>query len=151
MSQSHESSGFSPGNFLWAALSLAVVLAGALVLTLPVRPEVDVDAKRGDRRLEVRKKINADEAAVLVGMDWADKKAGVVKAPLAVALPITVKELSAKEPTKSAVKVEEQLAILGGDAPALPSAPAGASTIRFPIPPAPAPVPVPVPAVPTGN
>lgn len=145
MSQSHESSGFSPGNLLWATLSLFVVLGGALALTLPVRPEVDVDAKRGERRLEVRKKINADEAAALSGMDWADKKTGVVKAPLAVALPITVKELAAKEPTKSAIKVEEPLAAPGGDAPALPSAPAGASTIRFPLPAAPAPAP------PSGN
>ena len=123
MSKTSDSSGFSPGHFLWAALSLGVVLVGAVVLTRSVVPELDVEAKRGERRLEVRKKINTDESAKLSSLEWVDKKSGTVKAPIEVASQLTLKELSGKKPVASSVKVEPMLAVPAGDAPAMPSAP----------------------------
>ena len=147
MSQSHESSGFSPGNFLWAALSLGVVIIAALSLTRSVSPETDIEAKRGERRLEVRKKINAEESSKLGALAWADKAAGTVKAPIEFASALTIKELSAKKSAASAIKVEAPLVLPPGDSPAMPSAPSGATTIQFPKLGAPAPAPAPAPAV----
>lgn len=145
MSQNSETSGFSPGNFLWAVLSLGIVLSSAFLFTNRT-PETNVEDLRGERRLEARKKLNADEAATLSKLEWADKNAGTVKVPVSAVASTIAKELTAKKPAPSAIKVEAPLVIPAGDTPAMPSAPSGAVNIHFTslvVPSAPAPAPAP--------
>jgi hypothetical protein len=134
MSQSHETTGFSPGNLLWAILGLGAVLVVGFAATYNVSPETDVDAKRGLARLEARKKIQTEESAKLAAVKFEERKAEFAKS------------IAASKPAASTVKVEAMLAAPAGDAPALPSAPSGAVNVAFPrleahVPAVPAPAP----------
>ena len=141
MSQSQATTGFSPGNVLWALLGLGAVLVVGFASTVTVHPETDVDAKRGALRSETRKKIQAEESSKLSAVKFDERKAEFVKL------------FGNGKPAPSAVKVEPALPMPAGDAPSLPSAPSGASNVTFPKlvtpvaapePPVAAPAPVPV-------
>jgi hypothetical protein len=120
MSQPTVPSGFSPGNLLWATLALGAALVLGLATTSTVKPETDVDAKRGGLREETRKKIQADETAKLDSVKFIERKGEFVKT------------LASTKPSPSGVKVEPQLPLPTGDSPLLPSAPSGAVNISFP-------------------
>jgi len=139
MSQSQATTGFSPGNLLWALLGLGAVLVIGFAATVPVHPETDVDAKRGELRSETRKKIQAEESSKLDSVKFVERKAEFVKL------------LGSTKPAPSSIKVEPALPPPAGDAPSLPSAPSGALNVTFPklvtpMPPAPAPEPPAAPA-----
>ncbi len=144
MSQPQATTGFSPGNLLWALLGLGAVLVIGFASTVGVHPETDVDAKRGALRSETRKKIQAEETAKLEAVKFNDRKGEFVKL------------LGASKPAASSIKVDPALPLPTGDAPILPSAPSGATNVTFPIlatpnapvpvPEAPAPAPAPAPA-----
>jgi hypothetical protein len=141
MSQSQATTGFSPGNVLWALLGLGAVLVVGFASTAPVHSETDVDAKRGALRSETRKKIQAEESSKLDAVKFGERKAEFVKL------------FGNGKPAPSTVKVEPApaLPMPSGDAPSLPSAPSGASNITFPklvTPPAPVPAPEPAAAAP---
>lgn len=55
------------------------------------RPEVDVEAKRGAHRAEVRAKLRADEDAKLNATEWVNKGAETARIPLGDALKLTAK------------------------------------------------------------
>jgi len=140
MSQSQAPTGFSPGNLLWALLALGAVLVIGFASTVSVQPETDVDAKRGALRSETRKKIQADESSKLDSVKFGERKAEFVTL------------LGGTKPAPSSIKVDPVLPLPAGDAPSLPSAPAGALNVTFPklvtpMPPAPAPEP-PAPVAP---
>jgi hypothetical protein len=147
MSQSQATTGFSPGNLLWALLALGAVLVIGFASTVPVHPETDVDAKRGALRSETRKKIQAEESSKLDSVKFVERKAEFVTL------------LGSSKPAPSGIKVDPPLPLPVGDAPSLPSAPSGALNVTFPklvtpMPPAPAPeppasAPVPAPPVPS--
>ncbi len=120
MSESHVPSGFSPGNLLWAVLAFGAVVIVGLATTSTVKPEIDVDAKRGGLRLETRKKIQADETVKLDAVKFSERKGEFVKM------------LASVKPSVSAVKVEAPLVVPAGDSPSLPSAPSGAVNVSFP-------------------
>ncbi|MEI6872266.1 MAG: hypothetical protein WCL08_08285 [Verrucomicrobiota bacterium] len=120
MSESHVPSGFSPGNLLWAVLAFGAVLIVGLATTSTVKPEVDVEAKRGELRIETRKKIQADETAKLDAVKFSERRGEFVKV------------LASTKPSASAVKVEAPLLVPAGDSPSLPSAPSGAVNVSFP-------------------
>lgn len=133
MSDSNSSNGMPSLNYLF--FGVASVLAILVVSKFSIgstRPEVDVEAKRGAHRAEVRAKLRADEDSKLTATEWINKGAETARIPLEDALKLTVKELAQKAPKASAVKVEAPMPMPAGDAPAMPSAPGGAKTTQFP-------------------
>ena len=136
---------------------VAVVFGGALAWKKPVD---EVEAKRAALRLEARTKLDAEAQAKLDSLGWVDKAQGTAHVPIADAMKLVVADLRAKKPAPSQVKVEAPLPMPVADPnsaepppAALPSAPQGADTVRFPLsaaaeaPAVPAPV-APAPAAP---
>ena len=136
---------------------VALVFGGRLASYKPVD---EVETKRAAQRLEARTKLDTEAQAKLDSLGWVDKAKGTVHVPIADAMKLVVADLRAKKPAPSSVKVEAPLPLPVADPKsaepppaALPSAPQGADTVRFPAPAAkeapaaPAPV-APVPAAP---
>ena len=134
---------------------LAVFLGiGAVLVAIPVvfvgflgaekAPDA-VDLRRAAERLANRTKLDEAAEKQLTTFGWVDKAKGTVHLPISDAIALTVRDLSAKKPTASAVKVDAILPMPVADpkspdpAPsALPSSPQGADTVRFLPPPTPA-------------
>lgn len=150
----------TPNSFLVFCGSLLALLfvAALFVFSIAAGPQPsDLDKKRADNRIAVRTKLEKEATDALTTEGWVDKAKGIVRVPVASVLAATAKELAAKKPAPSQVKVEPPLPmpVIDPNAtepppPALPSAPQGADTIRFasltvatPAPPAATPVPVP--------
>ena len=133
MSDSNFSNGMpSIKQFLFGVASVAAILVLSKLAIGSTRPEVNVEAKRGAHRVEVRAKLQADEDLKLSATEWLNKEAGTARIPIADSLKLTVSELSKKAPKASSVKVDAPTPVPAGDAPAMPSAPGGARTTQFP-------------------
>ena len=133
MSDSNSSNGMPSLNyFFFGVASVIVILAVSKLSIGSTRPEVDVEAKRGVHRTEVRAKLRSEEDAKLNVTEWINKGADTARIPLGDAVKLTAKELSQKAPKASEVKVDPQMPMPAGDAPAMPSAPGGARTTQFP-------------------
>jgi len=127
--------------FLGTAAAFAVValvFGGKLASQKPVN---EVEQKRAAQRVETRTKLDAEAAAKLGSLGWADKAKGTAHIPIDQAMTMIVAELTAKKPAPSSVKVEAPLPMPVADPKsaepppaALPSAPQGADTVRFPLP-----------------
>ena len=127
---------------------LAVFLGiGAVLVAIPVvfvgflgaekAPDA-VDLRRAAERLANRTKLDEAAEKQLTTFGWVDKAKGTVHLPISDAIALVVRDLSAKKPTASAVKVDAILPMPVVDpkssepAPsALPSSPQGADTVRF--------------------
>jgi hypothetical protein len=140
--------------FLGTAAAFAVV-AVVFGSTLAWKKPVDeVEAKRAAQRLATRAKLDTEAQARLDSLGWVDKAKGTVHVPIADGMKMVAADLRAKKPAPSSVKVEAPLPMPLADPKsaepppaALPSAPQGADTVRFPTPDAPA-APAPAPAAP---
>jgi hypothetical protein len=140
--------------FLGTAAAFAVV-AVVFGSTLAWKKPVDeVEAKRAAQRLATRAKLDTEAQARLDSLGWVDKAKGTVHVPIADGMKMVAADLRAKKPAPSSVKVEAPLPMPLADPKsaepppaALPSAPQGADTVRFPTPDAPA-APPPPPAAP---
>jgi hypothetical protein len=147
----------TPNGFLVFVGSLAAVFLVAVIFVWTIasgpRPS-DLDTKRADQRIATRAKLDKEDADALTTEAWVDKAKGIVRVPVASILAATAKELAAKKPAPSQVKVEAPLPAPVVDPnstepppPAMPSAPQGADTIHFatlaPPPAAAAPAPAP--------
>jgi hypothetical protein len=133
MSDSTSSNGMPSLNyFFFGVASVIAILVVSKFSISATRPEVDVEAKRGAHRAEVRAKLRSEEDAKLNATEWINKGAETARIPLSDALKLTAKELSQKGQKASAVKVEAPMPMPAGDAPAMPSAPGGARTTQFP-------------------
>src|SRR5260221_2416910 len=131
----------APNGFLFFCCSLAAVLvvAAFFVFSIAAGPQPgDLDAKRAEQRLAVRAKIEQEANDALTTEGWVDKAKGIVRVPVNGLLASTAKELAAKKPAPSQVKVEAPLPTPVVDPnsaepppPLLPSAPQGADMIRF--------------------
>lgn len=133
MSDSNSSNGMPSLNyFFFGVASVIVILVVSKLSIGSTRPEVDVEAKRGVHRTEVRAKLRSEEDAKLNVTEWINKGADTARIPLGDAVKLTAKELSQKAPKASEVKVDPQMPMPAGDAPAMPSAPGGARTTQFP-------------------
>ena len=131
----------TPNSFLVFCGSLLALLfvAALFVFSIAAGPQPgDLDQKRADNRVAIRTKLDKEATAALTTEAWVDKAKGVVRVPVASVLAATAKELAAKKPAPSQVKVEPPLPmpVIDPNAtepppPALPSAPQGADTIRF--------------------
>ncbi len=120
-------------NYLFfGVVSVVGILVVSKVAIRSTRPEVNVEAKRGAHRAEVRAKLQADENAKLTSVEWISKDAGTARIPITDSLRLTVVELAQKAPKASTVKVDPPMPAPAGDAPAMPSAPGGAKTTQFP-------------------
>ena len=136
-----------------AFVIVAALFAGALAKRAPVN---EVEHRRAAQRIEARTKLEAEAQAKLNSEGWVDKAKGTVHVSINDAMTLVVADLTAKKPAPSSVKVEAPLPMpvidpASAEPPpaALPSAPQGADTVRFPLPAAAAPAPAaPVPAVP---
>ena len=157
----------TPNGFLVFIGSLIAVLIVAIIFTASIangpRPE-DLDKKRAELRLAVRAKLDKEAHDLLTTAAWVDKAKGLVRAPVESVLASTATELAAKKPAPSQVKVEPPLPMPVIDPnssepppPALPSAPQGADTVRFPalpltsVEPVPATAPAPPPVAPPAS
>ncbi|MGB8170003.1 MAG: hypothetical protein WCF18_21045, partial [Chthoniobacteraceae bacterium] len=131
----------TPNSFLVFCGSLLAVLIVAALFIFSIaagpRPS-DLDQKRAENRIAVRAKLEKEATDALTTEAWVDKAKGIVRVPVASVLGATAKELAAKKPAPSQVKVEPPLPmpVIDPNAtepppPALPSAPQGADTIRF--------------------
>jgi hypothetical protein len=134
-----------------AAITVVIIIVGGLVGR---RPQVeDVDAKRAAQRIEARTKLDQADREALTTASWVDKEKGVVRLPVADAIKLVAKDLAAKKPAPSQVKVDPPLPMPppydpnSKEPPIAPltSSPQGADTIRFDPPAAP---PAPPPAAP---
>jgi hypothetical protein len=133
MSDSNSSNGIPSLNyFFFGVASVIVILVVSKLSIGSTRPEVDVEAKRGVHRTEVRAKLRSEEDAKLNVTEWINKGADTARIPLGDAVKLTAKELSQKAPKASEVKVDPQMPMPAGAAPAMPSAPGGARTTQFP-------------------
>ena len=133
MSDANSSNGMPSLNyFLFGVASVIAILVVSKLSIGSTRPEVDVEAKRGAHRAEVRAKLRADEDVKLTATEWVNKGADTARIPLGDAIKLTAKELSQKAPKASAVKVDAPMPMPAGDAPAMPSSPGGARTTQFP-------------------
>ncbi len=131
----------TPNSFLVFCGSLLAVLIVAALFTLSIatgpRPG-DLDQKRAENRIAVRVKLDKEAADALTAEAWVDKAKGIVRVPVVSVLAATAKELAAKKPAPSQVKVDPPLpmpvidpAATEPPPPALPSSPQGADTVRF--------------------
>ena len=95
---------------------LAVFLGiGAVLVAIPVvfvgflgaekAPDA-VDLRRAAERLANRTKLDEAAEKQLTTFGWVDKAKGTVHLPISDAIALTVRDLSAKKPTASAVKVD---------------------------------------------
>src|SRR4051812_5555231 len=131
----------TPNGFLVFLGSLAAVLIVMVIFTVSIatgNKPGDLDKKRADQRLAIRAKAETDAHEFLAGEGWVDKPKGIVHVPVDSVLAATAKELTAKKPAPSQVKVEPPLPMpvidpASTEPPpfALPSAPQGADTIHF--------------------
>ena len=120
-------------NYLFfGAASVVGIMVISKVAIGSTRPEVNVEAKRGAHRAEVRSKLQADENVKLTSIEWISKESGTARIPIAESLKLTAAELARKAPKASATKVDPPMPAPAGDAPAMPSAPGGARTTQFP-------------------
>ena len=113
---------------------LGLTLASSAVFFSSQPKTDDLEAKRGNRRVEIREKIAKEADSKILGVEkaeWVNKEGGTAKIPLSAAIDLVVAELRKKQPVPSAVKVDP-IMTLGSDAPKMPSAPSGAATVRFP-------------------
>lgn len=131
----------TPNGFLVFIGSLAAVFLVAVIFVWSIangpRPS-DLDTKRAEQRRATREKLDKEDADALTTEAWVDKAKGVVRVPVASILASTAKELAAKKPAPSQVKVEPPLPMPTVDPnsteppmPALPSAPQGADNLQF--------------------
>lgn len=147
--------------FLGTAAAFAVVAVVFGSTLAWKRPVDEVEAKRAAQRLATRAKLDTEAQARLDSLGWVDKAKGTVHVPIADGMKMVAADLRAKKPAPSSVKVEAPLPMPLADPKsaepppaALPSAPQGADTVRFPTPDAPAapapaaPAPAPAPAKP---
>ena len=136
MDQFRTSQGFPSVNYLlYGAASLALVLVCAFWFSQPSAERINIDERRGNHRLEVLKKLRADEEEKLSSLVWVKKEDGVARVPIEVAMKLAVKELSAKGKKPSAIKAEAPLVIPPpADPDYLPpsAAPSGAKIVQFP-------------------
>ena len=142
-----------PNSFLvfCGSLLALLIVAGLFIFSIAAGPRPsDLDQKRADNRIAVRTKLDQEATDA-----WVDKAKGIVRVPVASVLAATAKELAAKKPAPSQVKVEPPLpmpvidpAATEPPPPALPSAPQGADTIRFAVVTETAPAPAAPPAAP---
>ncbi len=140
-----------PNSFLvfCGSLLALLIVAGLFVFSIAAGPRPsDLDKKRADNRIAVRTKLEKEAADALSTEAWVDKAKGIVRVPVSSVLATTAKELAAKKPAPSQVKVDPPLPMPVIDPtatepppPALPSAPQGADTLRFAAPATPAPAP----------
>ncbi len=121
-----------------AFVVIAAIFAGALAKR---KPGSEVEHQRAAQRFETRTKLETAALEKLNSEGWVDKAKGTVHVSIAEAMTLIVADLSAKKPAPSSVKVEAPLPMPVIDpnsteppAPALPSAPQGADTIRFALP-----------------
>jgi hypothetical protein len=131
----------TPNSFLvfCGSLLALLIVAGLFVFSIAAGPQPsDLDKKRAEGRIAVRTKLEKEAADALTTEAWVDKAKGIVRVPVGSVLAATAKELAAKKPAPSQVKVEPPLpmpvidpAATEPPPPALPSAPQGADTIRF--------------------
>jgi hypothetical protein len=139
----------TPNGFLVFLGSLAAVLIVMVIFTVSIatgsKPG-DLDQKRAKQRSAVREKIEKEAHDLLASEGFVDKAKGIVHVPVDSILALSAKELSAKKPAPSQIKVEAPLPMPVVDPnsteppmPAMPSAPQGADTIHFVAPEAPKP------------
>src|SRR5258707_8714802 len=131
----------TPNSFLvfCGSLLALLIVAALFVFSIAAGPRPsDLDTKRAEQRIAVRTKLEKEANDALTPEAWVDKAKGIVRVPVASVLAATAKELAAKKPAPSQVKVEPPLPmpVIDPNAteppmPALPSAPQGADTIRF--------------------
>ncbi len=148
----------SPNSFLvfCGSLLALLIVAGLFVFSIAAGPRPsDLDKKRADQRVAVRTKLEKEATDALTTEAWVDKAKGIVRVPVTGVFAATAKELAAKKPAPSQIKVEPPLpmpvidpAATEPPPPALTSAPQGADTIRFTAPATPAPA---APAAPASN
>ena len=139
-------------TFLWAISFFAVF---ALIFGVAVKWSSDgniVEDKRGNARYAARIAIENDATRDLGTFDWIDKAKGVVRLPIADAKIVVARELAAKKPAPSQIKVEPLPPLFVPDPASkepppspLPNAPGGTDNIQFGSPAAPA-APAPAPA-----
>jgi hypothetical protein len=131
----------TPNSFLVFCGSLLALLIVACLFVFSIargpRPS-DLENKRAQNRIAVRAKLEQEANDALTTDGWVDKAKGLVRVPVASVFAATAKELAAKKPAPSQVKVEPPLPmpVIDPNAtepppPALPSAPQGADTVRF--------------------
>lgn len=134
------------------AAFVGVAVVGIVILGLNRPSAPTVEDQRAKSRREAAEKLEHEAQEKLTAAGWADKAKGLAHVPVADAFPIVAKELSAKKPAPSQVKIDPLLPMPVVDPnatepapPALTSAPQGADTIRFAPPATPAPAPAPAP------
>lgn len=134
----------TPNSFLvfCGSLLALLIVAALFIFSIAAGPRPsDLDKKRAEQRIAVRAKLEKEAADALTTEAWVDKAKGIVRVPVTGVFAATAKELAAKKPAPSLVKVEPPLpmpvidpAATEPPPPALPSAPQGADTLRFAIP-----------------
>jgi hypothetical protein len=127
-----------------ALIGVAAIFVAKLAFTGASDAGDEVEKKRAAQRMEIREKLDKEAVEQLNSEGWTDKAKGIAHIPITDAMSAVIPELNAKKPAPSSVKVEPPLPMPVADPnskepapPALPSAPQGADTIRFPIPAAP--------------
>ena len=137
-------------SFLGVATVLFVVtiIAIGLLRILGTGGET-LEQRRAASRITVRNRLDMEAQEKLHSDGWVDKAKGIAHVSITDAIPLTVAELRSKKPAPSQIKVEPPLPVFLPDPnskepplPAMPSAPAGAHTMRF------TPLPTPDPAAP---
>lgn len=122
--------GTYPENVLYYfAGCLGVIVLTFLCVRSAEAPK-DIEEERGNRRIEIRKKIAAEEKSKSE-LAWVSKDKALARVPVSVARDLVHSDLSAKKVAPSAVKRDPVL-VLPPDAPALPSAPSGVMGTQFP-------------------
>jgi hypothetical protein len=126
------------GTFLWA---LGFFFVFALLVVVWVRnagPSKGYEDTRAEERLKIRAELEAQARAKLSQAAILDAEKGTVRLPIADAKKAVIEEIKARKIEPSTVKVDPWLPMPVADpasaeppAPALPSAPQGADTIRF--------------------
>lgn len=149
----------TPNGFLVFLGSLAAVFLVAVIFTWTIasgpRPS-DLEKKRAELRIAAREKLDKENVEAFSKEAWVDKEKGIVRVPVTGILASVAKELGAKKPAPSQVKVDALMPVITIDPnatepppPAMPSAPNGAHTVIFTSLTAPAPAtPATPPAVP---
>lgn len=141
MSQSSHPDGRPSGvtSILWGLLSIALFILVATIWIAKTGPVDVVSAERAQKRVQLREKLDQEDAQWLTRAAWVDKSKGVVQLPVGRAKEIAVVELKSRKQAPSNVALDPVLPLpppydpksTEPQPPALPSSPQGADTIRF--------------------
>ena len=126
-------------SILWALLTIALFVVLAAVSIDKTGIKDVVSEERAQKRIDLRAKVDGDDAQRLNTLAWVDKSKGIVQLPLSRAKEVAIEELKARKQAASTVALDPVLPLpppfdpkaSEPQPPALPSSPQGADTIRF--------------------